>query len=149
MFLAFLLCASTASFAQSSKVNAWRTLGMMKYEKEFTSKGGASTTAVAGNGKFIGMIEKLEGEVITLKGYVIPLSGKKAQSHFMFSAFPYRSCFFCGKAGPESVVEVFTKDNQKIPFSEKSMTIKGRFEFTSRNTDGVMFSLKEAELVDR
>ncbi|MEO1514452.1 MAG: DUF3299 domain-containing protein [Bacteroidota bacterium] len=144
-----IVCLFVALFLNLSEglaqdKNAWRTLAMMKYENEFTSKGPAS-----GDGKFIAMIEKLDGQTIQLKGYVIPLSGKKAQSHFMFSAYPYGNCFFCGKAGPESVVEVFTKDNQKIPFSEKAITIEGRFEFTSRNTKQVMFSLKEAELIDR
>ena len=136
-------------FLGSSKLlaqpaNAWRTLGMMKFETELTAKGPTS-----GSGKFIAMIEELEGEEITLKGYVIPLSGRQAQSHFMFSAYPYNNCFFCGKAGPESVIEVFTKEDTKIPFSEKSITIKGIFEFTSRDASGVMFSLKEAELVER
>lgn len=123
--------------------NAWRTLAMMKYEKQFSQKGGDS----AASGKFIKMIEALEGKEIELKGYIIPLSGKKAQSHFMFSAYPYNNCFFCGKAGPESVIEVFTEGDTKIQYSDKAIIMKGTFEFTSRNPDDVMFTLKSAKFV--
>lgn len=132
---------SISLFAQN-KDNIWSTLALLEFEQKddqgyFDSEG-----------NILPLIEAFEGEEIIVKGYVIPLSGKKAQSHFMFSAYPYESCFFCGKAGPETIMEVFAKDDNKINFSEKKMSIKGTFHFTSRNSNEVMFTLKNAEIAD-
>ncbi len=140
-FLGFLF-VTNSSVAQDTG-NPWRTLGLMKFERQFDESDGVSQQ----KGRFVPIIKALEGKEITMKGYVIPLSGKKAQSHFMFSAYPFSDCFFCGKAGPESVIEVFTKGDTKIAFDDESITIKGIFYFTSQDPNDVMFTLKEAELV--
>jgi len=137
-----LLFGSNSAEAQDTG-NPWRTLGLMKFERQFDENDGVSQQ----KGRFVPIIKALEGKEITMKGYVIPLSGKKAQSHFMFSAYPFSDCFFCGKAGPESVIEVYTKGNTKIEFDDESITIKGIFYFTSQDPNDVMFTLKEAELV--
>lgn len=139
VFLIFLLFG-TGLFAQSDK-NIWTTLALMKFERH---KGNGS-----GQGsQIIPMIEALDGTEVTVKGYVIPLSGKKAQSHFMFSAYPYSSCYFCGGAGPETIMETFVKKDLKIEYSENAITLRGTFRFTSRDPDDIMFTLEDAVLVD-
>ncbi len=136
--------ASAPTLAQQAG-NVWRTLALMKFERQYSENDGISQQ----QGRFVPLIEALEGQEITLKGYVVPLTGKTAQSHFMFSAYPYADCFFCGKAGPESVVEVFTKGEKKIRFSDDAITIKGIFKFTSKDPNDIMFTLEKAEVVNR
>lgn len=136
----FLFIAADALKAQSTK-NIWQTLALMRFERH---KGNGDT----GKSRVIPIIEALDGKEVTVKGYVIPLSGKTAQSHFMFSAFPYSSCYFCGGAGPESIMEAFSKDNKEIEFSEKPITVKGIFKFTSRDPNDIMFTLEQVELVE-
>ena len=140
----FLLTSTNHQLSAQNTDNVWRTLALMKFERQYSENDGISQQ----QGRFIPLIEALEGKVIELKGYVIPLSGKKAQSHFMFSAYPYSDCFFCGKAGPESVVEVFTKDKKKISFSDEAITIRGVFRFTSRDPNDIMFTLEDAEIIE-
>ena len=48
-----------------------------------------------------------EGKEVLITGYFIPLSEDKM--FFILSANPYASCYFCGAAGPESIVEVWFK----------------------------------------
>jgi hypothetical protein len=129
-----------------TKKNVWSTLAMMKYERQYAENDGIG--AQAGQGRFLPLIEALVGEEIEVKGYIIPLSGQKAQNHFMFSAYPYASCFFCGKAGPESVIEVFMKDNKKVEYSDKAITIKGKFKFLPNKLDDIMYQLEFGELVE-
>ena len=130
----------TGLLAQSNK-NIWSTLALMKFERH---KGNGS-----GQGsQIIPLIEALDGTEVTVKGYVIPLSGKKAQSHFMFSAYPYSSCYFCGGAGPETIMEAFAKGNEKIEFSDTAITLKGIFKFTSRDPNDIMFTLENAVLIE-
>lgn len=129
----------------AQKDNVWNTLFLIKFERPSGDE--TSPFATAGTGKFISMIEAMNGSEIELKGYIIPLDGQKAQSHFMFSAYPFAACFFCGKAGPESVMEVFMADNKKVEFSEKPITIKGKFKFLPNRMEEVMYQLEFAELV--
>ena len=137
----FMVCSGLSLFAQNEE-NIWSTLALLQFEQKddhgyFNEEG-----------NIIPLIEAFEGKEVIVNGYVIPLSGKKAQSHFMFSAYPYASCFFCGKAGPETVMEVFVKDDNKIEFSDKKLSLKGTFYFTSRNPNDVMFTLKNAEIAE-
>ncbi len=53
---------------------------------------------------------QLVGEEIVVEDYLIPLTGKRAQSHYVFSAHPVNRCFICGKAGQESLRQVFMQD---------------------------------------
>ncbi len=142
LFLALLLGFSTQGTDIQQEQNIWRTLALMKFERQDDNGGFASS------GKIIPMIEALDGKEVTVKGYVIPLNGRKAQSHFMFSAYPYANCFFCGNAGPESVMEVFAKGDEKIEYSDDTILIKGIFRFTSRNPEDIMFTLEDAVLVE-
>lgn len=139
--LLFAMFSSVGLSAQNEK-NIWSTLALLEFEEK------DDNGFFNEEGNILPLIEAFEEKEIVVKGYVIPLSGKKAQSHFMFSAYPYASCFFCGKAGPETVMEVFVKDGKDINFSEKKMSIKGTFYFTSRNSNEVMFTLKNAEITD-
>lgn len=144
LLLLLFIATSRSSLVAQNTDNVWRTLALMKFERQYSENDGIGQQ----QGRFIPIIEALEGKEITLKGYVVPLSGKKAQSHFMFSAYPFSDCFFCGKAGPESVIEAFTKDQEKITFTESAITLKGVFKFTSRDPNDIMFTLEDAELID-
>jgi hypothetical protein len=145
IFWCLLLGANISLLSAQNTDNVWRTLALMKFERQYSENDGIGQQQ---QGRFISLIEALEAKEITLKGYIVPLSGKNAQSHFMFSAYPYSDCFFCGKAGPESVVEVFTKNQKLITFKEGAITLKGIFRFTSRDPNDIMFTLENAEVVD-
>ena len=119
----------------------------MKYERQFSENDGINANR-GGGSKFRPLIEALDGEEIEVTGYIIPLSGKKAQSHLMFSMYPFATCFFCGNAGPETVMEVFMKDDNKVEFTEEAITLKGKFKFLGNRTDDVMFHLEFAEKVE-
>ena len=54
--------------------------------------------------KFGKNISSLDGKEIQIRGFVIPVD--IVQDYYVLSANPYSSCFFCGQAGPESVMEI-------------------------------------------
>lgn len=60
---------------------------------------------------------------IELQGFVIPLSTEGDLDYFVLSRFPYQSCFFCGNAGPETVVEVYAKE--QLSLKDQRVSIKG------------------------
>ena len=90
-------------------------------------------------------IKAMSGKVITIKGYIIPVEGYKSHKEFVFSAFPYNMCFFCGGAGPETVMEVTSKE--AIKYSAEPITIKGKLELNDSDVNRLIYGLKDAELV--
>ena len=92
-------------------------------------------------------VKKLNGTEITIKGYILPLKASKDQKYFILSAYPYNMCFFCGGAGPESVMEVFS--TKPVKSSKKMVKLKGTLRVNYNPTLGqVLYTLKDAEVID-
>jgi hypothetical protein len=90
--------------------------------------------------------KSLNGKNITLPGYIVPFeSGVKSSSHFMFSSMPLNACFFCGVGGPESAVEVFSKE--AIKYTDKPVEIKGVLRLNDKDPDKMIYFLENAEVV--
>ena len=53
-------------------------------------------------------IKSYNGKKIEITGYFLDISG--TGDVFLISSNPMASCFFCGGAGPESIIEVTFKD---------------------------------------
>ncbi|MFK7905103.1 MAG: hypothetical protein AB8B69_08260, partial [Chitinophagales bacterium] len=66
--------------------------------------------------------------------------------YYVLSAFPYSSCFFCGNAGPESVVELrLAKKGQRFQMDD-ARKFKGMLVL-SQTPNGLIYVLEDAELV--
>ena len=81
-------------------------------------------------------VQALNGEEIEVKGYVIPVEGYKSHTEFIFSAFHYNMCFFCGGAGPETVMEVYA--NEPIQYQTEAITIRGILELNDTDINQLM-----------
>ena len=91
-------------------------------------------------------IRSLDGKTIELEGYIIPheLSRTKDKGNmFMFSAYPAASCFFCGGAGPESIVEVYPIEG--IAYSKDKVWIKGRLRLNDKDPLKMPYLLEQAK----
>lgn len=90
--------------------------------------------------------KSLNGKVISLPGYIVPFeTGVTKSKHFMFTSLPLNACFFCGVGGPETVVEVFLKN--EISYSDKPMEIKGVLRINDKDPDKMIYMLENAELL--
>ena len=63
-----------------------------------------------------------DGKEIIITGYVIALDPVSKQ--YALSAFPFASCFFCGAAGPESVMELQLLSSEEF-LTDDVRTFKG------------------------
>ena len=54
-------------------------------------------------------------------------------------------CFFCGGAGPETVMEVVAKE--EIEYSAEAVVIKGKLELNDSDINRLMFAMSDATLV--
>lgn len=91
-------------------------------------------------------IQKLQGKPVELTGYVLPVDLES--NLYVLSAFPYSACFFCGGAGPESVVALkFKKSGRKFKTDERH-TFRGTLKLNADNIYELNYILADAEVVE-
>ena len=128
--------------AQSGTTESiWKTLAKITYKKEYDEFLGFKIDKPV----FSPEIKALDGKEITVKGFIIPVEGYKSHKEFIFSAFPYSMCFFCGGAGPESVMEVVSID--AVAYTAESIVIKGKLKLNSSDVNKLMYALTDARIV--
>ena len=119
----------------------WKTLGKITFKKEYDEIMGFKVDKPV----FSKEVQALEGKVIEVKGYIIPVEGYKSHKEFVFSAYPYNMCFFCGGAGPETVMEVTAEEG--IKFQADPVTLKGILQTNSGDINRLIYSMTKAVLV--
>jgi len=148
IILTVLIITSITLFAQEKEVqkkeNTWKTLSKITYKQQYDEMMGFDIDIPV----FSQSVKDLEGKEVEVEGYIIPVEGYKQQSNFVFSAYPYNMCFFCGGAGPETVMEV-NSDDPKITYTSKPIIIKGVLELNSGDINRLMYTLKDAMLVEK
>jgi len=138
--LSFAIMTASAQVESPSK-NTWRTLGKITFKKVYDELMGFKVDMPV----FSDTIKELEGKEITIKGYIVPTEGYKSHKEFILSAFPYNMCFFCGGAGPETVMEVESLEG--VEFSADPITIKGILRLNDNDINRLMYKLEEATMV--
>ena len=140
-FISLLINHESLRAQSSTTENLWKTLTKITYVKEYDEFLGFKIDRPV----FSEEIKALDGKEVTVKGFIIPVEGYKGHKEFILSAFPYSMCFFCGGAGPESVMEVQAVD--AINYVAESIVLKGKLHLNSEDVNKLMFSLSEARLV--
>ena len=85
-----------------------------------------------------------EGNQITLEGFIIPLDQIASQDYFVLSRFPYQSCFFCGGAGPETVVEVYAESDFR--YTDGQVRVTGTLRLNRDNPLHLFYILEDCEV---
>lgn len=135
------LCISTVSLsAQEKRENIWETLSKITFRKEYDEMLGFKVDVPV----FGEEVKALADQEVIIKGYIIPVEGYKSHKEFVFSAYPYNMCFFCGGAGPETVMEVFS--NEPVKYTAEPIVLRGKLELNSSDINRLMYILKDAEI---
>ena len=137
--LLFSLLLAPAARAQDT--NLWKTLSKISYEKKYDDLLGFKVDVPV----FSQPIKDLEGQVVEVSGYIVPVEGYKSHTEFVFSAYPYNMCFFCGGAGPETVMEVTS--TAPIKYTTDKVRLRGKLALNDDDINRLMYVLSDAELV--
>jgi len=87
---------------------------------------------------------KLDSTEIYISGYLIPIDAMGLT--YALSRNPNASCFFCGGAGPETVVLLRIKpENYKRYATDTRMTFSGRLKMNKNDKDSFIYVLYDAE----
>lgn len=135
----------TAGYSQNAiteEKSLWKTLSKITYTKEYDEFLGFKIDKPV----FAKEIQELEGKMVTVRGYIIPVEGYKGHSEFIFSAYPYNMCFFCGGAGPETVMEV--ESLEPVEYTADQIVLKGKLVLNADDINRLMYLLVDASQVD-
>ena len=134
--------ASVAHGQMSIEGNLWKTLSKITFIKEYDEIMGFKIDKPV----FSEDIKRLAGQEVIVKGYIIPVEGYKSHDEFIFSAYPYNMCFFCGGAGPETVMEI--KAAEPVKYTAESITLRGILHLNDSDINRLMYEMTEVRKVD-
>lgn len=142
LFVMMLFIGVSFTVIQSGDI--WLTLSLVTFETKYDPEYMMETKIP----KISATVEKMAGKEIEVEGYIIPLTGQISQSHFMLSKFPQSTCFFCGKAGPETAMQVFMKNNRKVKISERKVKAKGTLLVNPTDASSLLYTLENATILE-
>lgn len=120
--------------------SGWELLSTVEIENGYDEfMGGEIETPI-----FSSELIMSEGSSITLEGFIIPLEQDTDQDYFILSRFPFQSCFFCGGAGPETVVEVFS--DHTIRATDERVRVSGTLRLNKDNPLHLFYILENCEV---
>ncbi|MDX2245628.1 MAG: DUF3299 domain-containing protein [Bacteroidia bacterium] len=118
----------------------WNDLKDVRFEEKYYEKEEAWMLFPS----FGNSIKTMEGKIIEITGYVIPIEPER----YALSANPFSACFFCGNAGPESVMELELQSYGQMYYTDEFRTFRGKFSLNITNLDKMNYVLREAEPVE-
>lgn len=92
-------------------------------------------------------VKRYDGKEIQIRGYIIPID--IVEGYYVLSANPYSQCFFCGQAGPESVMEIQMKKQYSDLRMDQVITFKGNLRLNADDIYQLNYILEDAEIVER
>lgn len=136
-YLFLVMFCTQGAFAQKQLV--WQLLGMTTYQTDPTGAGELNYSP-----QFPAILEtQFEGEEVIISGYLIPIDLETGK--YALSKNPFTSCFFCGNAGPETVMELNFAENPGRFATDEYVMIKGTLQL-NRDGRGLFFVLRNAEI---
>jgi hypothetical protein len=135
----FIFFISIANNASSQLKLTWKdVIDVYAKEVAFSEKNPAK--AIKGHGK---SLKEIEGKTITITGYFLDLDPDG--EWFMVSKNPFATCFFCGGAGPETVIELLKFKNIKKKYkTDDIVEVTGTLKMIAENEEDVGFVLFNA-----
>nr|WP_255440083.1 DUF3299 domain-containing protein [Caenimonas sedimenti] len=76
-----------------------------------------------------------------VQGFMMPLEPGEKQTHFLLSSVPM-SCSFCTPGGPESMIEVRTKE--PVRYTLDPVVVQGKFATLNDDPYGLYYRVTEA-----
>ncbi|MCH7404514.1 hypothetical protein [Belliella aquatica] len=139
LFAGLLLLSSMKSF----EPDMWALFSKTKFVEKLNDEFGMYFLYP----KFPEELKEFEGKIVTVSGFYIPLD-MNASNIAVLSKFPMAECFFCGGAGPESIVVGYLKANPKRKIkTDEIVKVRGKLKLNENDIDELNFILQDAEII--
>ena len=117
----------------------WQTLKNVEFKPQYIKKYDAHYLVP----EFGKELKVLEGQKVRIKGHVIPMDVNEGS--YILSANPYAACFYCGGAGPESVIELQFAEEPRIYDVDEWITFSGVFKLNDSDFGHMNYILTQVE----
>ncbi len=91
--------------------------------------------------QFSSEVAALNKKEVKMQGFMLPLQMGDKQTHFVLAAMP-QTCSFCMPGGPESLVEV--KSKQPVKYTFDAVVLTGKLEVLKEEPTGIFYRLTDA-----
>jgi hypothetical protein len=133
-----LLLLSLPSFSQTRIT--WDTLT----DVTFTDRYSKELDAYYYFPNFGASVLALNNKEVIIKGYLLEIDAKN--DIYVLSANPFAACFFCGGAGPESIIELkVAKDHPRFKM-DQVLTFQGEFKLNAADIYQCNYILENAQI---
>jgi len=122
---------------------SWQELAEVEWHDRYDTLTGFTLI----DGIYSDHLKSLDSTEVYISGYVIPFDALGFS--FALSRTSFASCFFCGQAGPETVLSLRIKPNSIEPSRQKNTKIEfqGLFRVHESNENGFHYELLNAKEV--
>ncbi len=120
----------------------WEMLGMIQFKEEYDENSGTFYDKPV----FSPMLKNLEDQEIKITGYVIPMDVEL--NYYVVSKYPFSSCFFCGGAGPETVIDLQLVDKSLKFENDERVTFCGKLRLNKGTFFELPYILNEAQVCE-
>ena len=128
---------------QAQKPLRWDDLAEVQFEDEYLETLG-TVYAIA---QFSKTIRKLENQRIRIAGYLLPLA--VGADDYALSSAPFAACFFCGQAGPETVMELHFAKTESWFAMDRFVLVEGRLRLNADDPEMLYYILEDARVIER
>ncbi len=157
LITALLLCSFFASAkdiltAKITKVNLaettfvatpidsinWKLLGMIKFIKKADKEYGEIMYPQVSP-----LLKQKATKKIAISGFIIPIDN----TTYALSKNVFASCFFCGQAGPETIMGIKFKGATPKLKTDQYVTLVGTFRINENDVEDWIYHIDNAEIV--
>ncbi len=134
---------SLTVFLLHSQANlSWDVLSDVSFEQQQLDDSDAYWL-VPTFGDIINLYDRQE---IVIEGYLIVID---IQDNFcVLSRYPYTSCFFCGGAGPETIVELSFENQLEEVRMDQRVRIQGRLTLNKMDIEHFNYIISDARIIN-
>tara|TARA_R110002072_G_scaffold79919_6_gene183968 strand:- start:158 stop:598 length:441 start_codon:yes stop_codon:yes gene_type:complete len=142
--LLFILLTTLSTSVSAQSLVSWDTFAQVTFHKQYSETFGFEVNVKPP--EFAPKLLAYQGKEILVKGYVIPVDVELGM--YMVSANPFANCFFCGNAGPETVVEIFPSSKLPRFSTDQIVTFKGILQINKEGEmNAVPYQMFQAKVV--
>lgn len=129
---------TTEAIATPAEELTWRTLTDVEFKDVYVEE----LDAYYWKPTFGESVKALKGKEVYITGYIIPVDYD--EDFYVLSRYPFANCFFCGGAGPESVVDLRFESKTRKYETDERLTFKGTFALNADDVYQMNYILEGA-----
>jgi hypothetical protein len=120
---------------------SWKLLGQIKYVKKPSADYPEGVMYPVVNST----LKAKNSKTIVMSGFIIPIDNKT----YALSKNVFASCFFCGQAGPETIMGLKFKNAGTKLKTDQYVTITGTFRYNDADVDDWIYHVDNAVVISK